>query len=183
MKIMNVVGFTIAAFTFVLLIGGMARADEIFYSVKGAVQGQFKGESVQKGREKFAPVRKFQYGVVTPYDAASGQATGRRKQHGPVVITKAWGASSPQLFQALVNNERLSEVVIDFYVLQRNNTKRGHSIKLTDANIVEIAYATETAKANGLLPIESVSFTFQKIEYMDGEGNVTASDNFERSPI
>lgn len=176
MKITNLVGFALTAFTFVLLLGGMARADEIFYSVKGTLQGEFKGESIQKGQEKSAPVRKFQYGVVSPRDTASGQATGKR-QHGPVVITKAWGASSPQLFQALVNNERLSEVVFDFYVPLRNTMKLDHRIKLTNANVVEIAYATDTAEVKGLHPsFESISFTFQKIEHMDSAGRVTASD-------
>jgi hypothetical protein len=42
------------------------------------------------------PVLAFQYGVKSPCDAATGQASGKR-QHQPIVITKAWGTASPQL--------------------------------------------------------------------------------------
>lgn len=36
------------------------------------------------------------YQIVSPRDAASGQASGKR-MHKPVTITKEWGAASPQL--------------------------------------------------------------------------------------
>jgi len=54
--------------------------------------------------------------VVTPRDAASGMATGKR-QHAPVRITKEWNAASPQLsamkpqydVKKLKGNERLAD--------------------------------------------------------------------------
>lgn len=175
MNLIRVAGLAFVAFYFSLLSVGAVQADEIFYSVKGIKQGPFNAETTQKGREGTAPVRMFQYGIVSPRDAATGQATGKR-QHKSVVITKLWGASSPQLFQALVSNELLSEVIIDFYETSpRLIPKLGHSIKLTNASVVEISYRTEETR---LRQVETVSFNFQKIEYMDGARNVTAADDW-----
>jgi type VI secretion system secreted protein Hcp len=162
-----------------LLSLGAVQADQIFYSVKGEKQGLFKSESTQRGREGTAPVRVFQYAIVSPRDPASGQATGKR-QHKPIVITKLWGASSPQLYQAMVNNEVLAEVNIDFYEPSFRGDGRivlGHSIKLSNANITEISYNTEDAGSNGLRQLETVSFTFQKIEYLDGSRKVIVADD------
>jgi hypothetical protein len=54
--------------------------------------------------------------IVSPRDAASGMATGRR-QYAPVKIVKEWGAASPQLarmrpqydIKTLKGNERMAD--------------------------------------------------------------------------
>jgi type VI secretion system secreted protein Hcp len=58
-------------------------------------------------------VLKFSYGVVSPRDVYTGLVSGKR-QHNPIVITKEPGAASPQIFSALVTNEVLKSVVIQF---------------------------------------------------------------------
>jgi hypothetical protein len=54
--------------------------------------------------------------IVTPRDAASGMATGKR-QYAPVTFVKEWGAASPQLsaikptyeVKAMKGNERMAD--------------------------------------------------------------------------
>jgi type VI secretion system Hcp family effector len=53
---------------------------------------------------------KFSYGVVSPRDVFTGQASGKR-QHKAIVITKEPGAATPQFFAALVSNEMLKSIV------------------------------------------------------------------------
>src|ERR1700758_2744129 len=91
-------------------------AFEFYVSITGKKQGRFKGESTGVGRRTTKdriPGLRFEFETISPRDAASGLPPGKR-QHKPVVITKEWGAASPQLYQALVTNEVLSTVLFEF---------------------------------------------------------------------
>src|SRR6266850_353058 len=90
-----------------------ARSVEIFIAVEGTKQGKFKGESPVMAFKDQSRVLKFNYGVVSPRDVSTGQASGKR-QHKPIVITREPGAASPQFFTALVTNEVLKSVAIHF---------------------------------------------------------------------
>jgi type VI secretion system secreted protein Hcp len=132
------------------------------------------------------------YEVSSSRDVATGQASGRR-QHKPVVIAKEWGVASPQLFQALVTNELLTEVLVDFVGTDPRSGQDvlTHRIRLTNAIVTNILHKTEepvgasgTAKhgAVGSPPhLEEVSFTFQRIELEDLIGKTVAADD-SRAP-
>jgi len=96
--------------------------------------------------------------IVSPRDAASGLPTGKR-QHKPLTIRMAWGPSSPLFVSALVNNENLTKVEIDF---------SGGTITLTNASVSDYQQHGGTV---------SFSFTYQKIEW--DAGNNVAQDDWE----
>jgi type VI secretion system secreted protein Hcp len=108
-----------------------------YVSFKGVKQGQFKGESTKSNRkDKWVTVLAFGMGVKSPLDNTTGQASGKR-HHSPIVITKEWGAASPQIWQALATNEILSSV--DIQITQGNGSGKEtvyHTISLTNAQIV-----------------------------------------------
>lgn len=112
-------------------------AFDAYVSFKGAKQGQLKGESIKSNRkDKWVAVLAFGMGVESPLDSTTGHATGKRK-HSRIVITKEWGAASPQIWQALVTNEILSSVEIQ--ITQGNGSGKEtvyHTITLTNAQIV-----------------------------------------------
>src|SRR6266850_1978560 len=87
--------------------------DSFSVSIKGKTQGAFKAETTQGSAKNKIAGLSFSYEVKSPRDAATGNASGKR-QHSPVRIVKAVGAASPQIFQALVNNEVLTEVTFEF---------------------------------------------------------------------
>jgi type VI secretion system secreted protein Hcp len=102
-----------------------------------------------------------------------------------VTITKEWGAASPQFFQALISNEVLTEVTIDFVTpdpkqlgMASGGMILSHTIKLTNATVSDISYSTEPIPSGGFRPLEDVSFTFQKIELIDVKGNGMAMDTW-----
>jgi type VI secretion system secreted protein Hcp len=162
-----------------LFVAAHVQAEQIFVRVEGTKQGKFKGE-IPNYPDKFEGV-KFSYEVISPRDAATGQAIGRR-QHKPIHITKQWGAASPQLFSALVTNEMLKEVVIDFVGSgPGGQAQLLHSMKLTNAFITEIKQFTETAQAQQRA-YEEVAFTFQKIEISDLIGKTSAMDDWSAMP-
>jgi type VI secretion system secreted protein Hcp len=169
-----------------------AMAFQAHISIKGKKQGQFKGEGIQdKRKDKWMPVLAFGYAVQSPRDAATGQARGKR-QHKPIVITKEWGAATPQLFQALTTNETLDSVEIEFEKVNANGEEYVyHTIKLTNASIFEIRQYTreyqlqagQTSKHPGGIDtgeLEDVSFTFQKIEMENKDGKTTSADDWSQ---
>src|ERR1051326_3940113 len=78
-------------------------------TIDAAKQGRLKGDG-----PRGILASGLSYQVASPRDAATGLPTGKR-QFSPVVITKEWGASSPQLYSALAANEVLKTVQIDRY--------------------------------------------------------------------
>src|SRR5580658_5519479 len=112
-------------------------AFQAYAAFKGTKQGQFKGESTKANRkDKWSEVLAFGYSVQSPRDAATGQAVGKR-QHKPIVITKEWGAASPQIYQALTTNEVFTSV--DFEFTKSDGAGKEtvyHTITLTNAQIV-----------------------------------------------
>jgi type VI protein secretion system component Hcp len=89
-------------------------AYQFYLSIEGTKQGKIKGSSPSSktGSLDFrdgVQCHGFSYGVSTPYDASSGQASGKR-QHSPITITRETGAATPQIFQTVVTNETLRPV-------------------------------------------------------------------------
>ena len=156
-----------------------AHADGFTVTIKGQKQGVFHG-SVQNRLTKDEIICfKFDYSVISPRDAASGLATGKR-QHKPVTIEKEWGAASPQIFQALVTNENLPTVIFNFYKAGADGTEKvDYRITLTNASISSFHQHIGDPKPDGTLDTkryEDVSFTFQKIQ-IDTDG-ITAVDDW-----
>lgn len=157
-------------------------AVQIYAAFKGVKQGDFKGESNQKGHEGTVPGVAFSYGVIVPRDVATGQASGKR-QHQPVVFTKEWGASSPQFYTAAYTNEVLSAVAFNFYVSGPTGTQLlDHTVKLTNATIVSVKQSIQLPQQGGPVidsrELEEISLTFQKIEITSISGGTTAIDNW-----
>ncbi|HYT54598.1 MAG TPA: type VI secretion system tube protein TssD [Verrucomicrobiae bacterium] len=147
----------------------------IYIAVEGTKQGKFKGESPVMAFKDQSRVLKFSYGVVSPRDLFTGQASGKR-QHKPIVITREPGAASPQFLTALVTNEVLKPVVIKFL---RGNVNTGVSevqqiITLTNPSISDFRqYVGDDGRW-----LEDVAFTFQQIQIDNRPGKTTAVDSW-----
>lgn len=163
-------------------------AYEFYVTIEGTKQGKFKGESARKEiANKIAGIS-FQHEVKSPRDVASGQASVKR-QHGPVIITKEWGASSPQLFQALVTNEQLKTVLFEFVRTNPNGQQYiYYTIKLTNAAVSSIRRYTGSGGAGAASgkasadthELEDISFTYQKIEITSVDGKTMAMDEWRQ---
>ena len=125
---------------------------------KGYVTIQSKEHGPFRGNDKDGSggaLLTFSYGVEAPRDAATGQASGKRL-HQPIVITKEWGASSPQLYQALVSNEVLTSVVIRL-VDGNQPKKKSRAIHLSNAVISHMKHIGGTKYM--------VSFVYEEISF------------------
>jgi type VI secretion system secreted protein Hcp len=158
-------------------------AYEFYVSIEGTKQGKFKGESLREAWKGKIPALDFHYEVKSPRDTASGLATGKR-QHQPVTIIKQWGASSPQIFQALVTGEVLKTVLFEFVDTSPEGEEQiFYTIKLTNASIV--VYHPSLHQQNpvsiDIHQTEEVSFTFQKIEIENKLAKTMASDDWKNN--
>jgi len=163
---------------------------QAWISVKGAKQGQFKGEAtVAARRDKWMAALGFTMGVIAPRDTASGQASGRR-QYQPVTIVKAWGAASPQGLTACATNEVMTEVDIEFTRQSPTGQEVVYqTVRLINASFAQIARFTgrpdgseDTPSAGhtgtaDMVELERWAFTFQKIEVHDNDGNTSFVDS------
>lgn len=163
----------ILLFSLVLAIAATAQAaaPEMLVKITGTKQGVFKGESVQKGREDQLLGLSFGYDLTSPTDLATGQATGRL-QYGIVTFAKAWGAASPQIFQAISTNEILKTVVFQFLESDlKGGTIVFYRVTLTNARISKFR---QGISMGGTVAVDSVSLAYQTIEVESVTGNTSA---------
>lgn len=162
---------------------------QAWVAVKGAKQGQFKGESTNARRkDKWIRILSFLYEVTSPRDLASGQASGKR-QHKPIEIIKEWGASSPQLLSALANNEVLELVEFEFEKVGADGVESTYqTVTLTNASVSDVRQFSpelclcqgEGAKDSEYRELEKVQFTFQKIREENREAGTVFSDDWQQ---
>jgi type VI secretion system secreted protein Hcp len=165
---------------------------EIYATIKGKKQGDMSkgasksdsiGQHARHDHEDRVTVFAFGSGTVVPRDMASGVATGTR-HHQPVVFTKLVDRASPQLAQALAQNELLDEVVFEFY---RNDPggmpkpQQFYKITYKDCTIVEIRDYTPLTinpQNNFFGNMEDVSFTFKHVKWEHLGASTSGEDNY-----
>lgn len=158
-----------------------------YLTLKGQRQGPITGSVTQKGRAESIMVIAVSHEIVSPRDPASGLPTGKR-MHKPFVITKELDQSSPLLYNALVNNENITEWKLDHYTPQVGaasgiGTEVNHyTVKLVNANIASINFRMPNNRNPELMKYteyEEVAFTYQKIIWTWNKPSKQAEDDWE----
>jgi type VI secretion system Hcp family effector len=135
-------------------------------------------ETTKQGVIKQIPATALTVEIKSPRDLATGQASGKL-QSGAATITKSVDGASTQLFQALVTNEVLKSVTIDFYSTNANGEEAvAQSIRLTNATVSNLRqYLDATPQAASLPLQEDVSFTYQKFEFVGPGGSPAPTES------
>ncbi len=149
--------------------------------LEGERQGPIAGSCDQAGRENSILVQALEHNVYIPHDPQSGQPTGKRV-HEAIKITKVIDKSSPLLFQALTSGERMKDVTIKLYRIDRTGAEEHYyTINLEDAVIVAI----RTWIPNCLDPsmesfqhMETVDITYRKITWTYEVEGLQADDDW-----
>ena len=156
-----------------------------YLKLKGKTQGDIKGSVTQKGRADMIMVIGANHEVISPRDSASGLPTGKR-MHKPFVVTKEVDKSSPLLYNALCNNEQITDWELQYWQPSPAGTEKQHyTVKLTNASLASIHHVMPNNKHPELMKFteyEEVAFTYQKIEWTWMDGGITAQDDWE-SPV
>jgi type VI secretion system secreted protein Hcp len=80
----------------------------------GQKQGKFAGQNPVKARAGSSVVTRVDWEIEAPKDHHTGLATGKR-EHRPVVVEMPLDSAAINYKTAIVNNEVLSTVLINFY--------------------------------------------------------------------
>ncbi len=164
-------------------------AYEFYVTIESEKQGALKGESLKTAHKDKIAGLAYYHKIQAPRDVATGRPSGAR-QHGPITFTKEWGASSPQLTQALCQNENLTRVFFEF--TRTNSVGESeiyHTIELTNASVAKIEYRTgggitggessaKTVSTYDTMEIEEVSLTYQKISIQNVPGQTACADDW-----
>lgn len=156
--------------------------DFLTVQIEGQKQGLIPGELTSKGNEKLWEVFAFNHEIVSPRDAATGLASGKR-MHKPLKLVVKVGTTTPLLMNAIVNNENLTKVTFKLY----HPDSRGQrvlylTITLTNASISDITswLPNRVDPVNDAYsPFHEISFTYQKIEWRGDPGGVVGQDDWQ----
>ena len=135
-------------------------ATTAYLTARGRKQGDIKGSVARKGREGSIALIAVSYQIETPVDPATGAVTGKR-QHKPVTITKVVDQATPKFLKAMVDNEVLTEVKIEFWRTAPESASPYFVIALTNALIEAESFASSGDQEPH--ETEQISFTYQKI--------------------
>jgi type VI secretion system secreted protein Hcp len=166
----------------VLSISAPAFAErDAYMRIRASLQGDIRGGVTIKGRENTIAVSALAHEMTAPFDAATGQATGKR-QHKPFVITKAFDRSSVPLRNAMTKNELLTEVTLQFYAPSATGVETLYmTVTLRNARITSMRQTmlNNTAAETAALPMyEEVSFVYQEITWTWANPGLIAKDTW-----
>ena len=104
-----------------------------------------------------------------------------------MTFTKAWGAATPQLFQALVTNEVLRSVLFEFVRSGEDGTEQiFQTIRLTNVGVAAIKQyvVPEPTAAAAPRELEDISLAFQIIDDREQKvgGTIASDDRGSGSP-
>jgi type VI secretion system secreted protein Hcp len=148
-----------------------------YATIEGATQGTFDATPGNPAAySKQVRVLGFDSLLTSPFDAATGTATGSRR-HAPFKLAIPLGAASVQAFKAAATGENIKTVELSLPDAGGNVYYR---IKLTNARIVSVhQYHTGTADTHEL---EELAFVYQKIELEDVASHKTVIDSWSGGP-
>jgi type VI secretion system secreted protein Hcp len=143
-------------------------------AIQFASQGKMRGASLKTSRKGTIDVFEYYHEIISPRDAATGQATGKRT-HKPVCVGFYYEACVPQLYQALARNESATTVQIDFYSPNNLGKSGGqgqevlhYTVKLYNAFISRITHTGPNNRVAELKGIENtikVEWVYEKVEW------------------
>jgi len=152
-----------------------------YLKLKGQKQGAINGGVTVKGRENQIEVNAVDHQVNRAFDAGTGVPAGST-QHQPLVITKDVDKSSPLLYNALANNEILTEFSLFFWTPSVTGAEtQYYTIVLNNARIVGIKNEMPNNNYPDLVKLnvrEKVAFTYEKITWTITAGGIIAQDDW-----
>ena len=159
----------------------MAETIHLYLKANGS---DIKGESTQTslGRQDSIECVVYKQSVVTAREAGSGMATGRR-QYEPLMIRKRIDKSSPLLFKALVENQKIDAVFKFFRPAPTGDgtTEQFYTVSIKDGRIASMKqYINDTFVPATTTdpPLEEVTFVFHTIAWTFTNGGVTHEDSW-----
>jgi type VI secretion system Hcp family effector len=163
--------------TALFILHTITNGQTITMTVESNTQGKFKSE-IASQNDKIA-VTAASLEIASPTTGA-GMAAGRR-QHQPFMVKKTAGAASPQFMQAMITNELLKRVILEF----RGTNEYGeegvtYKITLENVRVSSFKQATEIVeggKAPKSVLMDDIRLIYQKITVESSSGQTISTDD------
>ncbi|MFH1101546.1 MAG: type VI secretion system tube protein TssD [Methanobacteriota archaeon] len=109
-------------------------------SIEMLIEGQTQGVIEGEGHQGWIEVNSFYHEISVPYENDTGlPSPSEQRQHKPITITKEIDKATPQLYQALCQEEPLT-ITLSWYRIDPTNMKESwqqyYTITLQNARIV-----------------------------------------------
>jgi type VI secretion system secreted protein Hcp len=146
----------------------------ILMKVTGGHTGVFKGDSKVKGQADQISVVDYHFEIDAPTSIGSGSGGGAGKRtYKPIVVTHVLDGASPQFLNAAATNERLTSVVINFFMTDRSGKQINYyRVTLQNAFITSVKHDT-----SGDTVLETDSFVFERMTQENIVDHTTFSDD------
>lgn len=134
---------------------------DIFLKVQGQKAGNINGESEDSSHKDEIDVVSWSWGMVSPMDLATGQATGKYSAQ-TLNVTKRVDKATTALMSALTGNETITKALLTV----RKAGKKGMPIeylKITLEQARLVSHKVHTSPSDPAALLEDLSLAFQKI--------------------
>jgi type VI secretion system Hcp family effector len=146
----------------------------LFAQIKLSTQGFVKGSGTGD-RADWIPLTDLSYNLAAQIDASNGSPLGHRL-HKPIELTAAVGPHTPELVQALVDNEQATSWTVEYVTPGANGTLKT-VLRLSGANAVVATCDIGTDESGAhLVNYFSLSYQQIRVEWLDG--GLTAEDDW-----
>jgi type VI secretion system secreted protein Hcp len=120
----------------------------------------------------------WEYATGSPYDAGTGQASGKR-QHDPINIIKEADATSP-LYGYVVKHEKLPRLKLHFTRLSPQGAKQAYfTLTLVNAALIGVQRAPHHQISSNTHELEELELAFEKIELSWNAGAKSMHDDWD----
>jgi type VI secretion system secreted protein Hcp len=161
-----------------------SNAQRVYIKIEGSKSGVIKDKTSSSKLPDRMDLTSYSFETGTlmrDMTGGTGAATGR-KSHGPVIITKNIGQSSPMLLKVLTTNEILKSVVIEVFRINNSGMEvLEQTITLTNASITNFKQSFSTESANSKTLQDEVRFIYQKMTVVYADGGVMVEDNWNNN--
>jgi type VI secretion system secreted protein Hcp len=136
-----------------------------------------ENESEVKGKEKYSRLLGFEWGMSTPIDLRSGNASGRR-DHKPLIIRKHLDKTTALTIDALVKNSTLAKSELIVMAIVGKDPKKVDKFKVSLEHVRVIDCYTVGGGEEGQEIVDTVKLSYEKITYEDIPGKKIATDDW-----
>ncbi len=136
-------------------------SQDIFLKVQGQKSGAINGESEDDKHKDEIDVVSWSWGMVSPVDLATGQASGKYSAHA-LQVTKRVDKASTVLMGVLTHNETITKAVLTVRKAGKKNTPIEY-LKVTLESARVISHQVHSSPNDPASLLEDLSLAFQKI--------------------
>jgi len=157
---------------------------KIYGQFTGETQGEVKGGATREDNSDWVEILSLKNGCDVGFDNEVGRITGRRR-HRPLELITPISKASPLFWAMCVNNENLTDIVIQWYRPNSTGTEEQfYTTEIHNAQIVSVEDVLPDVtdpEQVPIQPLQKLKIAYQHIIWTFTDGGITGEDNVDAS--